>query len=293
MWFDEEDTNLEKRLFFLKRKRRKLLNVSMRVGGKANPPARKVGLAAAVAAAVLVALLLAAYGLCQAGQFFFSQNSRFTVRNLIITEGPVLKADRIKEYMQLSEGMNLFGLNITRTRRDFLAHLPNVRKVEIVRELPDTLRISVEERDPVARIGKRSYLVADREGWLFQLRTGASHLPVVSGLPESGLSPGSNLVGSATLALDVLNACRDAGLPLTVQEIDVSQADFVTLFLRDGLVSKEVILAWKEMGKGSADSRKDLVRRLQQVITILQTEEGRRRAKIDATLEHFVGSATG
>jgi cell division protein FtsQ len=81
-------------------------------------------------------------------------------------------------------GLNLFKIDIGRVQRD-LRTLPWVSRVDIEKKLPDTLRIRIAERTPVAlaRDGAR-FSYVDEHGVAFAplaIHVGDPDLPVISG----------------------------------------------------------------------------------------------------------------
>jgi cell division protein FtsQ len=110
-------------------------------------------------------------------------NERFAVRNIEIggavhTPGPAL--DRItKQYV----GLNLFQIDIARVQRD-LGGLGWVRRIDIEKKLPDTLRIRITERAPVALVRRGEQLsYVDEEGAAFaelSPSVGDDDLPVIT-----------------------------------------------------------------------------------------------------------------
>jgi len=111
-------------------------------------------------------------------------------------------------------GMNLFKIDIGRVRRD-LGALAWVRHVDIEEKVPDTLRIRIVERTPVALVlsdGPVHYV--DDDGVTFaELSTavGDSDLPVISG------ARGAELAHCVGLLRDL--RARDAQLYARVSEV--------------------------------------------------------------------------
>jgi cell division protein FtsQ len=231
------------------------------------------------------------------GQSLFSENKRFVIKNLIIQEGTVISSDLIKEYTRIKEGMNLFAFDLAKIRKDFVRQSPNVKSVKITRQLPDTLLINIIERKPMARVGRRSSFVADDEGYVFSLRTGYHELPVITGYRDPNLRPGSRLCGMALAALEVLEACYDQKIGLHIDEVEVNNPEYLVLYVPEGNTVKQIDMSWQDMGKRTSESKKKLVEKLSWIIKTLQSEEGRRSLRLNATLDgrFFVsgGGTTG
>jgi cell division septal protein FtsQ len=291
MWFDDDHLFGGRSVRVRHRKRKvAVLRVSARRrGGGGGGGGGKPGRGLRVSVFVLIPLVAAGvcaalwFGLQALGALLFSQNSTFTIKTLDIRGGPVITERLIREYTQLQEGMNLFGFNIRQVREDFLRRAPNVRGIQISRHLPDRLRIEVDERNALARIGRRGVLVADRYGVVFVQRNRTRPLPVIVGYTAGPLRPGYCVQGRALAALEVIDACEENPvLGLTVAAVDLDDKDAVIVTLAD---DKTVKLAWAKMGSLTPASRRQLMAKLGRVSRVLQSEQGRTLRRLDATLD--------
>lgn len=107
----------------------------------------------------------------------FYENEEFVLRELKIQTDGALSESRISEIANVSIGLNLMELDLVSIERQ-VAKLPVVEKVDVTRQLPDTLNIMVRERFPVAWLScpplgirpgdmERGFLL-DEEGFLFR-----------------------------------------------------------------------------------------------------------------------------
>lgn len=266
--------------------RNTILKVNTRFVDKKN--SQKVGVGVFLSVVVIGATIALWMGISFTGRVLFSKNDRFQIKNLNIQEGTVITADLIKEYTQIKEGMNLFAFDIAKVRQDFIRHSPNVKSMEIRRQLPDTLHVRIVERVPVARIGRKSPFVADSEGYVFGLRAGYQALPVITGYRDPSLRPGSRLCGMSLAALEVVEACYDQRIGLHIDEVEVNNPEHIVLYVPDGAKIKEVTLSWRNMGKRTTESRQELAKKLSRVVESMQSEDGRQRSRFNATLDDRV-----
>jgi cell division septal protein FtsQ len=127
-------------------------------------------------------------------------DERFAVRAIEIagaTHTPKAALDVLtRQYV----GMNLFQMDIARVQRD-LGGLGWVRSIDIEKKLPDTLRIKISEREPIAlvRSGDR-LLYVDQDG------TGFAELSAAVGdpdLPIIGEAYGAELARTVKLLQDL------------------------------------------------------------------------------------------
>lgn len=112
----------------------------------------------------LVALLLAG-GVW--GYLRTQSDARFAVRTIDVVGAVHTPADALDIVTSRYVGLNLFKIDIARVQND-LGGLAWVSRIDIEKKLPDTLRIKIAERKPVAlvRSGDR-LLYADEQGVAF------------------------------------------------------------------------------------------------------------------------------
>ena len=110
-------------------------------------------------------------------------DARFAVRTIEIDGATHTPRAALDKATQRYVGLNLFQIDIDRVQRD-LAGLGWVRRIDIEKKVPDTLRIKITERKPVAlvRAGERLMYV-DEEGTAFAELTpavGDDDLPLIA-----------------------------------------------------------------------------------------------------------------
>ncbi len=135
----------------------------------------------------------------------------FEVRGIEITGNRHLQGERLRRY-EARLRRNIFLLDLASIREDLLSE-PYVRKVWIRRQLPDRVRIRIEERIPFARLrmGKKEFLI-DREGTRLEEIHGDHDgmLPLIR-VERSMKDPGCRGLLSEALAL--LATIRNYGYP--------------------------------------------------------------------------------
>ena len=107
----------------------------------------------------------------------------FAVRTIEIDGAVHTPAAALTEATQRYKGLNLFQIDIARVQHD-LRGLGWVRRIDIEKKLPDTLRIKITERKPVALVNRGERLMyADDEGTPFaelSARVGDEDLPLIT-----------------------------------------------------------------------------------------------------------------
>lgn len=220
------------------RGRESVLQVSARSGGKGRDRVHKLVALLLILVALAGTVWAAVSGVTRAGDHLFAQNDRFTIRRIDISSTGTLSPAHLREYAQVSEGQNLFAINIEQVSHN-LERTPRVRSAEVQRKLPDTLVIRVQERTALARMAEGAIgfpMAVDRDGFILG-PSGGRGLPLISGVGESGLAPGSVIRDEKTLdALRVLDICEQTRLGelLRIQSVNVRQPDFLELSLASG-----------------------------------------------------------
>jgi hypothetical protein len=111
-------------------------------------------------------------------------DGRFAVRHLEITGTQHTTAADVEAVRQRYLGTNLFHLDIAGLRRD-VSSLQWVSRVEIEKKLPDTLRVRIVERIPIALVQASDAIrYVDDRGVAFAALSpaaGDSDLPLISG----------------------------------------------------------------------------------------------------------------
>ena len=152
--------------------------------------------------------------LLQAG---FYQNEQFNIRTIDIRTGGVINPAQIHRWAGIQKGANLFQTDLMRVKRD-LEVVPLIKSAAVDRVLPDTLRIRVSERNPVAQVvlyrqsvkGKleRKIFWVDQHGFVMEPldpklsleKRNLNWLPVLVGVNQADLLPGRSIKTSQVRA---------------------------------------------------------------------------------------------
>jgi cell division protein FtsQ len=153
----------------------------------------------------------------------------FDLRRIELDGASRASADGIREELSVLLGRNVFELDL-RAVEQLLKRDRWIRTASVKRVLPDTLRLRLTEREPVALalIGGRPHVV-DATGYVIGLRDGREDgLPVLVGL--DGLDDES-LAGALRRGVESIARLEQAVPPFAreIDAIDVSRADRVTV----------------------------------------------------------------
>jgi len=121
----------------------------------------------------------------------------FEIREIEVVGNSAICSEEVLEHAQLETGQNMlaFSANSVRAR---VVQLPFVRSVDIVREFPDKIVVTIAERTPVANIrvaNSATYLLIDDSGMVLEsASTPVSGLPVAIGVDFASFAVGEYLI---------------------------------------------------------------------------------------------------
>jgi cell division septal protein FtsQ len=214
----------------------------------------------AVALSVAFGTVFGLYLLWRTGDWalnhFVYENKSFAIQQIDVQTDGVISPDQLRRWSAVRPGANLLALDLARVKRD-LELVPMVQAASVERILPNTLRIRVTERQPVAQInvprprdGSSLELVifqVDADGYVMlpldprqravPLNQADDQLPVISGLNTSELQPGRK-IESAQLhsALDLIAAFESSPMAgqVDLTRVDVSAPGVLTAMTSQG-----------------------------------------------------------
>lgn len=222
--------------------RERLLGVRMRTEAARAARVRLIGRLTGL----VLTLALGTWGGWQAWRWLqsrlFFENPRFQLRRVEVQTDGVLSVDQLRRWAGVQPGMNLLALDLAQVKRG-LEMVPYVAGVSVERILPDTLRIQVRERRPLAVIqvplplptGGVDFMAygIDEEGVVVPpvdarltggIPLGDPALPVLRGVSFHEVQPGRKLespgVAAALAWLKALARSPMAGL-VEVREVTV------------------------------------------------------------------------
>ncbi|MCK5352153.1 FtsQ-type POTRA domain-containing protein [bacterium] len=121
-----------------------------------------------------------------------------------------VQPESIRRLTGVLKGDPLLKVDLKKVRQKVITH-PWVKEATVVRELPDTLRISVKERIPRAVVLGREFALVDAEGVVLSLHTSYPEgYPVITGI--SGSNEPGRLIIEAQPAMEVLQNISRSGL---------------------------------------------------------------------------------
>ncbi|MFZ1072353.1 MAG: FtsQ-type POTRA domain-containing protein [Verrucomicrobiia bacterium] len=215
---------------------------------------------AAMAFGVLFGTVFGLYLFWRAGEWaldhFIYENPEFAIRQIDVQTDGVIMPDQLRRWAAVKPGDNLFALDLATVKRN-LELVSMIESVSVERILPRTLRIRVNEREPVAQVNVPSADAAgkiqvnvfelDADGYVMQpldprlcvvpLAQVSDELPVIIGLNFFQLQPGRRMdspqVQAALQLITDFNSSPMAGL-VNLQRIDVSAPEVLVATTAQG-----------------------------------------------------------
>ena len=169
----------------------------------------------------------------------FSDNPRFEIQNLIVTSSGDLSEEFIRKRLEISEGHNLFSKKISKIS-ERLNGIPRIEKVLIERDLPNTLKIKIEERQPVARLTNKKLErfpnLIDRHGVVFFNPSVNYKLPTITGFNHD-IRPGVKLsnrdIDFSIRIINLVASNVNLNKYIEIDEINIKHSDYIKLILHN------------------------------------------------------------
>lgn len=166
------------------------------------------------------------------GYAYATTSPRFEVRGLLYEPTPHVDDARLRELLSLSRGTNILSLDLDALAAAVVAE-PWVARASVVRVLPDSLQVTVEEHEPAAvLLVAGRLLLIDAEGLPFKTMEAGERerLPVLTGFDDATLlQRPQQLQEQVTVALGALSAYRAKQRP-RLSEINVGPTGELTLY---------------------------------------------------------------
>lgn len=222
-----------KRLRHRRTYHRNVLQVTM-PSQKSNARTRRILLMVGVG--LLTAIILG-YGAHMALKSFikqaFYQNADFLLLNMDVHVNGAIPPSQILKWAGVEKGQNLLAIDLQQVSAN-LMRVPYIANVNIERKLPDTLKITVDERQPIALLQPKSnqgtmlvqsvyYL--DVNGIVMKPKAGErlKRLPVIRGVDADLVIEGTKMENVEVLS--ALNFIRLTELSPVKVDLDLTEID--------------------------------------------------------------------
>jgi len=186
-------------------------------------------------------------------------SERLKVERVEVRGSHFLSEGEVRELLGPAVGENILGLDIDGLKKR-LRSSPWVAEAMVARTLPDTLRVEIREREPLALAELERLYLMDGEGSLIDLygpRTAGFDLPIVRGLAgTTGEARRDRAQRAGALLRDLGDLARE------VSELEVEPSGDLRLVLRGaGEVVRMGPPPWRERFLAFLGLRKELAAR--------------------------------
>lgn len=186
---------------------------------------------------VLIFLLCAGLfgGAFYGTRYFFLNSPFFTIKEVVVnSSSPYSFRKGEKKVKQLYVGRNIFTVDLKQVQALIKSDFPQLKKVEVRRNLPEILEIDVVSRGPVAVIDTSGGIVIDAEGVVLSVGEKSRELVRIRGIsfflnmPSKGKKIPDRALSRALVLLDGLRS-KMPGNMKDVEYIDVSGRNNILL----------------------------------------------------------------
>ncbi|MBW1724242.1 MAG: FtsQ-type POTRA domain-containing protein [Deltaproteobacteria bacterium] len=120
---------------------------------------------------------------------FITQCDYFKAESLTVTGANRLTDEQVLLQSQITEGVNILSVNLSRVRKRLLAH-SWIEEAEVSRELPTGISIRIKEQQPLAILDIGRKFIINTHGEVFKEMDASDHcrLPVIGGLEFSDIN---------------------------------------------------------------------------------------------------------
>lgn len=209
--------------------------------------------------AIMAGTVLGLYVVWRLGEtalnVFVYRNADFAIRHIDVQTDGKIAPDELRHWSGVKPGMNLIGLDLVTVKRN-LELVSAIDSVSVERVLPQTLRIRVRERTPVAQVNVPEMKNGAMVVKVFQLDAGGmvmqpldprlctvpisqlnSELPVITGVNAFQLQPGRRVdlpqVQAALQLIAAFGTSPMAGL-VDVRYLDVASPGVIRMTTGQG-----------------------------------------------------------
>jgi len=195
-------------------------------------------------------LVVAGAAIVLVGARWVTTSPRFAVAAVEVHGASRVAVSRILAAAAIAPGTNLWTLDGGEVAARVSA-LPEIRRADVVRELPNRVTIVVEERRPFTLVHAARLHWMDEDGRLLgeERRAVSPGAPVISGLSEEELASMRTAPGpKARAAVALIRTLLRSGTTLAaeISEIDMSRPEGPVLYTVDGVEVRLGAEDWDE-----------------------------------------------
>lgn len=226
------------------------------------------------------------------------------VQRIFVEGSRSIPPGEIVQISKVTAGTPMYNIDLSKVKANILSQR-YIKSVVIVRELPNALRIQVEERQPIAAISQQPLIFLDDDGVALPPYQSSIvfDVPLITGFPETQEIPLGNHVDDSHIlhAIALLQQARsiDTELYHLVSEVHIEPDGEVTLYSSDAGVpiflgkengAKKLFLLkifWKEfVHKQDANQLRMVDLRFEDQVIARWKELGRQQFRLGGQVRH-------
>ena len=161
----------------------------------------------------------------------------FNIKNIEIENNNILSKERIISVSHLTKGQNIFRF-LKADIETYLKEEPYIESATITRQLPDTVKINVKERNRDFSVKfMNSYAYINNQGYILEISEDSKGLPIIQGIetPEEEVQVGKRLNKADLKKLDeviqVMTIAKENEIADLISTIDISDKNEYILYL--------------------------------------------------------------
>ncbi len=171
--------------------------------------------------------------------YYFANSVYFSVGQVFVYGNEVVSAEEIVEMTDLKFGANIFRVSTVQAVQKVLVH-PRIKSLSINRKLPDTLKVTVVERKPLALvICDDGIIMVDEDRVYLEKTSDILHLnyPLISGVTvPNDARPGDVVETPGLVSAIRLITLMDKEFFSNVIEISAETSQSLSLKTKQGVV---------------------------------------------------------
>ena len=163
----------------------------------------------------------------------------FNIKNIEVENNNILSKETIVSLSGLSSNQNIFKFFKNNIKKS-LKENPYIESVEVSRKLPNTVRISVKERERKYSLEfLNGYAYINNQGYILEISDEKLDLPVIIGsvTPEENIVPGNRLeiedLKKLEVVINIMRVAENNDFADKITSIDISNDNEYSIYLEE------------------------------------------------------------
>lgn len=163
----------------------------------------------------------------------------FNISDIEVNNNNQIATETIVSLSQLQVGQNLFRFNKSKVEKEIKTN-PYVESVSIKRKLPNTIEITIEERNRNYNVEfLNGYAYINNQGYILEISEQKLDLPVIQGISteQEQIVEGNRLnaedLGKIETVIQIMNICKNYELDQKVSSIDITNKSDYIIYMEE------------------------------------------------------------